>query len=78
MAASPGSTPFDASGPAALTIDCDECRFQGTGVCADCVVTFLCDRAPGDAVVIDVTEIRAVRLLSTAGLVPTLRHRRTG
>jgi hypothetical protein len=64
--------------PAQITIDCDDCRFQGSEVCADCVVTFLCDRAPEDAVVIDVAEIRAVRLLSAAGLVPRLRHRPTG
>jgi hypothetical protein len=61
-----------------VTIDCDDCRFQGTDVCADCVVTFLCDRAVDDAVVIDVAEIRAVRLLSAAGLVPALRHRHAG
>jgi hypothetical protein len=50
-----------------------------TDACDDCVVTFICDREPGDAVVIDATEARAVRLLSQAGLVPGLRHtRRTG
>ena len=31
------------TGPTSLTIDCDECRMQGTSACADCVVTFLCD-----------------------------------
>ncbi|MCU1485705.1 MAG: hypothetical protein JWN67_2451 [Actinomycetia bacterium] len=59
-----------------LTIDCDECSFQGTAACDDCVVTFLCGREPDEAVVIDVAEARAVRLLGQAGLVPTLRHRR--
>ena len=29
----------------------------------DCVVTFLCDREPEDAVIIDVVEARALRLL---------------
>jgi hypothetical protein len=63
----------------ALTIDCDECELLGTAACHDCVVTFLCGREPGDAVVIDVGEARAVRLLAEAGLVPALRHaRRTG
>jgi len=63
----------------ALTISCDDCSLQGTTACDDCVVTFLCSRAPGDAVVIDVAEARAVRLLGEAGLVPALRHaRRTG
>jgi hypothetical protein len=60
----------------ALTIDCDECVLQGTDACDDCLVTFLCQRAPDEAVVIDVAEARAVRLLGQAGLVPALRHRR--
>jgi hypothetical protein len=59
-----------------LTIDCDDCSFQDTSACADCVVTFLLGREPTDAVVIDVAEARAVRLLGDAGLVPSLRHRR--
>lgn len=63
----------------ALTISCDECELQATSACDDCVVTFLCGREASDAVVIDVAEARAVRLLGQAGLVPTLRHaRRTG
>ena len=62
-----------------LTIDCDECAMQGTDACADCVVTFICSREPGEAVVVDVAEERAIRLLSGAGLLPELRHvRRTG
>jgi hypothetical protein len=59
-----------------LTIDCDDCTLQGTSACTDCVVTFLCGRQPDEAVVIDVAEARAVRLLGQAGLVPALRHRR--
>ena len=59
-----------------LRIDCDECVMDGTDACADCVVTFLCSREPGDAIVIDVTEVRALRLLEDAGLAPGLRHRR--
>lgn len=73
-----GTQHFDPTRPAALTIDCDDCRHQGTDVCADCVVTYLCGRDADDAVVIDVAEARAVRLLSAAGLVPGLRHSRTG
>jgi hypothetical protein len=62
-----------------LTIDCAECSFEGTAACDDCVVTFLLGHAADEAVVIDVAEARAVRLLGQAGLVPTLRHvRRTG
>jgi hypothetical protein len=41
-------------------------------------VTFLCGREPDEAVVFDVAEVRALRLLSGAGLVPGLRHRRSG
>ena len=59
-----------------VTIDCDDCSLQDTAACADCVVTFLLAREPNDAVVIDVAEARAVRLLGDAGLVPSLRHRR--
>ncbi len=49
---------------------------EGTSACGDCVVTFLCDREPGDAVIIDVVEARALRLLEAGGLAPALRHRR--
>ena len=47
---------------------------QGTDVCSDCVVTFICDRAPEDAVVFDAAEERALRLLGRNGFVPPLRH----
>ena len=58
----------------AFIISCDDCAMRATDACDDCVVTFICDREPGDAVVIDVEEARAVRLLERAGLVPGLRH----
>jgi hypothetical protein len=62
-----------------LRIDCDECLMQGTSTCDDCIVTYICSREPDDALVIDVAEERALRLLSGAGLVPELRHvRRIG
>ncbi|MGH9155232.1 MAG: hypothetical protein ACRD1K_05155 [Acidimicrobiales bacterium] len=57
-----------------FTISCQDCAMQHTPACADCVVTFICDREPGDAVVVDVAEARAVRMLAGAGLVPALRH----
>ena len=57
-----------------MRIDCDDCRMQHTGVCDECVVSFIVGREPGDAVIIDVEEERAVRLLARAGLVPDLRH----
>ncbi|HEX2024438.1 MAG TPA: hypothetical protein VHF00_07005 [Acidimicrobiales bacterium] len=55
-------------------ISCDECVMQHTDVCNDCVVTFICGREPDEAVVIDVAEARAVRLLGEVGLVPRLRQ----
>jgi hypothetical protein len=62
-----------------LRIDCDDCAMQGTECCADCLVTFICSREAGEAVVIDVAEARALRMLSDAGLLPASRHiRRTG
>jgi hypothetical protein len=57
-----------------LTINCEECVMQHTAACDDCVVTFVVNREPGEALVIDVAEERAVRLLARAGLVPRLRH----
>jgi hypothetical protein len=56
-----------------ITIDCDDCTLQHTSACEDCLVSFLLDRDPTDAVVIDAAEARAVRLLERAGLVPNLR-----
>jgi hypothetical protein len=57
-----------------VTIDCEECRLEGTGACDDCVVTFLLGSERSTAVVIDIGAARAVRLLGDAGLVPVLRH----
>jgi hypothetical protein len=58
-----------------LTIDCAECVMRHTSACDDCVVTFVVGRRPGEGLVIDVAEERAVRMLAGAGLVPRLRHR---
>ena len=58
-----------------IIIDCDECTMRATSACADCVVTFMCERTEHQAVVLDLAEQRAVRLFAEAGLVPTLRHR---
>lgn len=62
--------------PSPFSISCDDCVAKDTEACADCVVTFICDRDPHDAVIIDADEERAVRLLARAGLVPGLRHAR--
>jgi hypothetical protein len=62
-----------------LRIDCDECALQDSDACGDCLVSYVCSREPDDALVIDVAEVRALRVLSEGGLVPGLRHvRRTG
>ena len=70
-----GATSFEGT----RSIDCRTCVMQATSACDDCVVTFICSRDEDDAVVVDVDEWKAVRLLQDAGLVPKLRHRsRTG
>jgi hypothetical protein len=57
-----------------LTIDCGECAMAGTTACDDCIVSFIVNREPGDAVIVDADEERALRSLSASGLVPRLRH----
>jgi hypothetical protein len=57
-----------------LRIDCDECVMQATNACDDCVVSFIMGRTPGDAIVVDVAEQRALKALGERGLVPRLRH----
>ena len=57
-----------------MSIDCGECAMAGTSACDDCVVTFIVNRRPGTAVVIDADEERALRALQGEGLVPELRH----
>jgi hypothetical protein len=58
-----------------LTIDCSDCVLAATAACDDCLVTFIVDRRPGEPVVIEAEEARAVELLGAAGLVGPLRHR---
>jgi hypothetical protein len=57
-----------------MRIDCDECLMCGTAICRKCVVTFIVGRDPGDALVIDAEEERALHLLVRAGMLPDLRH----
>lgn len=72
-----------------LTISCNECCLDGTAACDDCVLSFLlCDdvvndspvqlvpRSSNGALIVDAAEARAMRLLHSAGLVPTLRFER--
>jgi hypothetical protein len=64
------------TGPARATISisCDDCELQHSDACADCLVSFVLGREANDAVVVDVAEARAIRMLGRAGLVPELRH----
>lgn len=71
------------SKPVTRVIDCAECVMFESEHCADCVVTYLCespkaDDVPATAVIFDLAELRAVKLLAEAGLVPTLRHSANG
>lgn len=59
-----------------IRIDCGDCAMEHSQVCDDCVVTFICSREPHEALVVDVAEVRALRLLGDVGLTPQLRHRR--
>jgi hypothetical protein len=59
----------------AFEISCETCTMRHRDVCDDCVVTFICGREADDAVVLDLAEQRAVRMLAAAGLVPELQHR---
>ena len=62
-----------------ITIDCNDCTMQCSDACEDCLVTYVCSRDPGDAVVVDEAELVAMRTMAEVGLVPRLRHqRRTG
>ena len=59
-----------------ISISCDECSLEGTSACDDCVVSFLLGPAEDEAVIVDVMEARAMKLLHQAGLVPQLRFER--
>ena len=60
--------------PGCITIDCATCVMRDTPTCDDCVVTFLCDREPDEAVLLDLAELQALRRLAQAGLAPGLQH----
>ena len=47
-----------------ISISCDDCELQGSSACEDCLVSFVLGREPDDAVVVDVEEARAMRMLS--------------
>lgn len=57
-------------------LDCSECAGRQTDACDDCIVAFLIDRDEAGRAVLDGDEVRAVRVMSDAGLVPSVRHLR--
>jgi len=57
-----------------ISISCQACDLRDSAACDDCLVSFVLARDPDDAVVVDVEEARAMRMLARAGLVPGLRH----
>ena len=57
-----------------MLIDCGDCTMKDTHACDDCIVTFLLDRPEG-AVVFDVAEERALRVLHDGGLTAPNRFR---
>ena len=72
-------TPSDtAPDTAVLMISCDSCVMRNTDACGDCMMSVLCDAPSAGAVILNLQELREIRLLAQAGLVPTLRHRAVG
>ncbi len=59
-----------------LILSCDDCVMSGSDACPDCVVTYLFEHDPDDAVIIEADEARALRLLARAGLTSEIRHKR--
>ncbi len=60
-----------------LIISCDTCCMRATATCADCIVTHVLSPAEPESVALDSEEVRVVRLLVRAGMMPTLRHSET-
>ena len=61
-----------------LMISCDTCVMKDSDACGDCMMSVLCDMPASGAVILNLEELREIRLLAQAGLVPTLRHRAVG
>ncbi len=57
-----------------ISIDCDACIMAGTEACDDCVVSYIVNRDTGSCMIMDLDEVRAVRLLADSGLAPGLRY----
>ena len=59
-----------------LLIDCDRCEYLGSHTCDDCLVTYLC-RPDRTSVVIELSDIQALRKLGRSGLIPELKLRKS-
>ena len=57
-----------------LVISCDTCVMQKTSACDDCLMSFLCGDPHETAVVFDLAEQRAVRLLVNRGHLEVVRR----
>ena len=57
-------------------LDCSQCVARATPACDDCIVNFLVDRDEHMRVTVDEDELRAIRVMAAAGLVPEVRHLR--
>ena len=66
-----------ATNTTSLVISCDTCCMRATPTCADCIVTHILSPAEPESVAFDDEEMRVVRLLVRAGMMPTLRHSET-
>ncbi|MEI8287448.1 MAG: hypothetical protein WCG15_09150 [Actinomycetes bacterium] len=76
MESKPQNTP-DRPEPV-LMISCDTCIMRHSEACGDCMMSVLCEMPEEGAVVLNLDELREIRLLAQAGLVPTLRHHAVG
>ena len=59
-----------------ISIHCDDCPRGREAACADCPVLFLLGREADDAILIDVQEERALRVLRDADLLDAVIARR--
>lgn len=76
MTSKPQNTP--ARPEPVLMISCDTCVMRNSAACGDCMMSVLCEMPDEGAVILNLDELREIRLLAQAGLVPTLRHRAVG
>ena len=57
-----------------LSIDCELCPLANTDSCDDCLVTFICDRDPKEAIIVSLDEWKSMKSMTKVGLLPELRN----